>query len=518
MPPHALHRCRAAGRGLLAQAGAHLRPQRHRRYSGAAGGTPHRPPGLQLRPGRAAAAGAGGAGGAATEPAAEAAGAAGAAGAAAAAGVPPPTSAYVHLPFCKRKCFYCDFPVEAVGGRPGGARAQGRIASYVDLLLREVEATAVLNSPRGAPLETVYFGGGTPSLVPPPLLERILSALRRRFGLAAGAEVTIEADPGTFDAALLAEYRRLGFTRLSVGVQSFEEDLLRSCGRTHTAADAAAALAAAAAAGFPTWSLDVMSGLPGLTRAAWAETLRRAVEAGAPHVSVYDLQVEEGTPFARMYTPGEAPLPPDDAAAEMYREASRVLGAAGYEHYEVSNYARPGHRSRHNQRYWTMQQYYAFGLGAVSYLDGRRYSRPKALPGYEAWVGSFAAAAAAGGPGAGLAGAEAARESKEERLLDALMLGLRTADGVDIASLRMEHGAAALAPALPVLRRHTAAGLVQLRSSGSSSSGGGSGAGPAATAGAGPADGEGEVLSARLADPDGFLFSNDIISDVFAAL
>jgi oxygen-independent coproporphyrinogen-3 oxidase len=225
--------------------------------------------------------------------------------------------------------------------------------------------------------------------VPPPLLARALEAVAARFGVAPGAEVTIEADPGTFDAARLREYRAIGFTRLSIGVQSFEEvpparrrpirlvfrqarapapqspavvaeltaaespdlspdtkttttnpnaarkDLLRTCGRAHTASAARAALSAASASPFPTWSLDLMSGLPGLSRASWRATLAEAVARGAPHISVYDLQVEEGTPFARRYAPGAAPLPADEEAAAMYADASEVLSAAGYEHYEV---------------------------------------------------------------------------------------------------------------------------------------------------------------------------------------
>ncbi len=194
------------------------------------------------------------------------------------------------------------------------------------------------------------------------------------------------------------------------------QDLLRTCGRAHGVADVEAALAAVAASGFPTWSLDLMSGLPGLTRDAWRESLRRAIAAAPPHVSVYDLQIEEGTPFARWYEAGAAPLPPDDDAAEMFADAASMLTAAGYEHYEVSNYARMGHRSRHNQQYWQLRQYYAFGLGAASYLAGRRYSRPKAMAAYEAWVDGFEAAAAAAvdaGEGSGaLPAAELPAESK----------------------------------------------------------------------------------------------------------
>lgn len=399
--------------------------------------------------------------------------------------------------------------------------------------------------------------------MPPPLLGRILDAVRARFGVARGAEVTIEADPGTFDAALLAEYRRLGFTRLSVGVQSFDDALLRACGRTHSASEARAALRAAAAAGFESWSLDLMSGLPGLTRGGWRATLAAALEAAAggarggggdaaavgrllpPHVSVYDLQLEEGTPFARRYAPGAAPLPPDDAAADMFADAAAILAAAGYEHYEVSSYALPGHRSRHNQVYWRRAPYYAFGVGAASYLEGRRFSRPKALAAYEEWVGAFEAKAAEGGGGGGssgggagggggggggegaclergVPGAELARETRDERLLDAVMLSLRTADGLDLAALAAEFGRGAADALGPALRKHEALGLVALTrrggGGGGSAEGGSTESGGGGSAEGSSAEGGGEIAGARLTDPRGFLLSNEVISDLFAAL
>ncbi|GBF94884.1 coproporphyrinogen III oxidase [Raphidocelis subcapitata] len=433
--------------------------------SGAACGSRRRPPPAAAAP--------------ADAPQAAAAAAAAAAAPAEAPPAPPPSAAYVHLPFCKRKCFYCDFPVEAVGMEAGRDPVQRRMASYVDTLLREVAATAALNDRASQPLESVYFGGGTPSLVPPPLLGRVLDALSARFGLAAGAEVTIEADPGTFDPERLREYRAMGFNRLSIGVQSFEPGLLSSCGRAHDAASARAALSAAAASGFPSWSLDLMSGLPGLSRASWRATLSEAVSFGPPHISVYDLQVEEGTPFARRYSPGAAPLPADEEAAAMYADASEILTAAGYEHYEVSNYARPGHRSRHNQAYWRLTPHYGFGLGAASYLAGRRYSRPRRMPDWEAW---------------------------EERLLDVIMLALRTSDGLDLAAVAGDYGPEAARAIASALARHEREGRVVVER-----------AAPSSTAPGGGGEAEGRPLRARLTDPEGFLFSNDVISDVFAA-
>ncbi|GIL43165.1 hypothetical protein Vafri_964 [Volvox africanus] len=438
-------------------------------------------------------------------------------------------SAYIHLPFCKRKCFYCDFPVEAVGRDTTAPKVEARMRAYVDTVLREMERTKRLGT---GTLRTVFFGGGTPSLLPPSLLELLLNALHDRFGLAPDAEVSLEADPGTFDVQRLRQYRQLGVTRLSVGVQAFQKELLEACGRGHDLPDVVAAVEAVQAAGMPSWSLDLISGLPGLTAEAWRYSLQRAVEAAPDHLSVYDLQVEEGTPFDRWQRVGRLRLPPDDAAVEMYSEASELLRAGGYEHYEVSNYARPGHRCAHNQVYWRGLPYYAFGLGAASYLAGRRFSRPARMREYTAWVDTLSA-----NGGDTLPGGYLPEESQEELLLDTVMLRLRTADGLDLAQLRNRFGTEALATALRALAPHERRGTVLAQD----------GQGrpcslaeaamdvaqepattplpplyaipPAAGLGKGRVDYQqlGGSPRVRLSDPRGFLLSNDIISDVFAA-
>ncbi|PRW32956.1 activating signal cointegrator 1 complex subunit 3 isoform B [Chlorella sorokiniana] len=431
-----------------------------------------------------------------------------------------PTAAYVHLPFCKRKCSYCDFPVIAVGrDQAQSGHWHDQMGAYVQLLLREMEASRRLNE---RPLQSVFFGGGTPSLLSLPLLEQLLQALDRRFGLASGAEISIEADPGTFDAARLRSYMGMGVSRVSVGVQSFQDELLALCGRAHDAADVFRAVEAVHAAGVPSWSLDLMSGLPQLTEEAWGRSLEQAIDAGPHHISTYDLQeracrtrcsgegmpVEEGTPFARRYSPGEAPLPTDAAAAAMYCGAAEVLGGAGFEHYEVSNYALPGHRCRHNMVYWEGLPYYAFGMGAASYLEGRRFSRPKRLNAYRQWVEQYAGDGEAQDPQ--VAGSWLPRESGDDRLLDTVMLRLRLADGLDLRQLATQHaqGEEAADIVLHALQPHIARGWVLAdRGAGWSSGSGGSGSG----------GGEGAVQRVRLADPQGFLVSNDIISDCFAA-
>lgn len=413
---------------------------------------------------------------------------------------PEPTAAYLHLPFCKKKCLYCDFPVIAVGLRPDAEKVQDNMRSYVDAVLREAAATRRLNG--SAPLATVFFGGGTPSLIPPALLEEMLTALDRRFGIALGAEISIEADPGTFDAALLRSYRSLGVSRVSVGVQAFNDELLKTCGRAHDLSDVYKAIEAVYAADVPSWSLDLMSGLPGLTQDAWEHSLEAAIDASPSHVSVYDLQIEEHTPFAKQYRPGVAPLPSDEAAAAMYCTASTVLRAAGYEHYEVSNYAKPGHRCAHNMTYWEGKPYYAFGMGAASYLEGRRFSRPRRLAAYLKWLEdmeTWAAAAPEGNKEHGIVpGSEVAQETPADVLTDTIMLRLRLSDGLDLRQLAASFvdGPDAVGFIIEALKVHEDAGRVVFEWD----------------------DQDREVVKVRLTDPAGFVMSNDVISDVFAAL
>ncbi|KAF6248357.1 radical SAM enzyme [Scenedesmus sp. NREL 46B-D3] len=400
------------------------------------------------------------------------------------------------------------------------AGTQDRMQAYVDLVCAEVKATRPLGH---APLTTVSFGGGTPSLVPPHLLESILSALQQQFGIAADAEVSLEADPGTFDLQRLLQYKALGVTRVSMGVQSFQEDLLKACGRSHSLSDVYAAIDAATAARLPSWSLDLISGLPGLKLPGWQHSLDQAVAAAPDHISVYDLQVEEGTPFARWFSGDGSPLPKEPEAVAMFEAASATLTAAGYEHYEISNYAKPGHRSRHNQVYWKCQPYYAFGLGAASYTQGRRFSRPRGMHEYESWVQRFVQS------GGGCPAAALPAESKEEQLLDLIMLSLRLSDGLALHSVQQEYGQDTVASLLPTIQGFLQEGLMQivpeLQQSGDDSApepGGcvsdADGYGDEAFGQLCPRLKQGKQCRVRLADPAGFLLSNDVISELFAQL
>ena len=198
------------------------------------------------------------------------------------------TSAYLHLPFCKQRCYYCDFPVSVVGAQPDRLGVQSGMQDYINLLCKEIAATVKLPGP---PLNTIFFGGGTPTLIPPALLQQLLHALSKKYGIAAGAEISMESDPGTFDAFKLEQYMSLGVNRFSMGVQCFQQDLLELCGRSHSLDDVYKAISNIGAANVPNWSLDLISGLPQLTSKHWQHSLQEAIKAKPNHISVYDLQV-----------------------------------------------------------------------------------------------------------------------------------------------------------------------------------------------------------------------------------
>ena len=304
------------------------------------------------------------------------------------AGAWPPRSAYLHIPFCHRRCFYCDFPVVPLGDRAAaeaGAPGSASIAAYLELLLAEIAA-----APPGPPLSTVYVGGGTPSLLSAEQLASLLQALRHRYGIAPGAELTLELDPASFDQRRLQAYLAAGVNRVSLGGQSFSDAVLEQLGRRHRRRDlleAAGWLAEACQRGrLQSWSLDLIQGLPGQTLAAWQEQLEQAVVLAPPHLSVYDLIVEPGTVFDRLERRGQLHLPEADLAADLMELTARRLAAAGYGHYEISNYSRPGHASRHNRVYWSGAGWWGFGMGATAAPWGERQARPRTREAYAAWL------------------------------------------------------------------------------------------------------------------------------------
>ena len=268
----------------------------------------------------------------------------------------PPLGVYVHLPWCIRKCPYCDFNSHEA---PSGGADEG---GYLDALEADLDASLALVW--GRPVQTIFIGGGTPSLFSPQGIDRLLASLRSRLRVAPDAEVTMEANPGTFERERFDGFRAAGVNRLSLGVQSFDDARLEAIGRVHDSRQAREA-ARAAAEIFPTFNLDLMYALPGQTLAQLGEDLAQALSFDPPHLSLYHLTLEPNTLFARF-----PPVVPDeDQAAEMQDAIEERLEAAGFEHYEVSAYARPGHRSRHNLNYWTFGDYLGLGAGAHGKLS-----------------------------------------------------------------------------------------------------------------------------------------------------
>jgi oxygen-independent coproporphyrinogen-3 oxidase len=316
-----------------------------------------------------------------------------------------PLGIYVHVPFCRTRCRYCDF--YRVGAHAGRQR------EFLAALLLEIERLEV--APAHA-VDTVFLGGGTPSLLAPDEVAAVLEALRRRlpFAAAEGLEITLEANPSDAEVARLSGYRAAGVNRLSLGVQSFGARELRLLGRRHDGGGAVAAVAAARAAGFENLSLDLMLGIPGQTEASWRRTLERAIALAPEHLSLYILEVHGGSEMDFLRRERPRLFPGEEAERRRYLRASERLAAAGYRHYEISNFARRGRESRHNLKYWRCEPVLGLGPAAHSLLEGRRSRRLPDLAGY---VGN------------GAAGADrepVPTDLSEERLF----LGLRLADGV----------------------------------------------------------------------------------------
>lgn len=357
-----------------------------------------------------------------------------------------PLSLYLHIPFCLSRCNYCDFNTYLLD--------PALCAAYLEALGREIAAWTRAPEVAGRPVETLFVGGGTPSLLAPAALATLLERCRRGFPVASEAEVTLEANPGTVDGAKLRGYRAAGVNRLSFGVQSFEDRLLRAIGRLHSAGDVGRAVGRAREAGFDNLNLDLMFGLPGQTAADWDRTLDRALALGPEHLSVYGLTLEEGTQMTALVRAGRVSLPGEEAEAAMYERTLARLAAAGYEQYEVSNFARPGRRCRHNLRYWEGGDYLGLGAGSHSHLDGRRFHNHLQPRHYAAEVAAR---------GTAIAGEE--RLEPSARVGEAFMLGLRLRDGVDLAALEARYGAAPVRARAPALAAFDAAGLVERRGS-----------------------------------------------------
>jgi oxygen-independent coproporphyrinogen-3 oxidase len=351
------------------------------------------------------------------------------------------TSLYLHIPFCQRKCSYCDFVSYESPTLP--------IREYGELLRAEMADAARRFAVTS--VATVYLGGGTPSLLQPPVVAGLLQTAADHFPLDSDLETTMEVNPGTVTPESLAGYRHAGVNRLSIGIQSLDDRELVLLGRIHTSAEALDTFHWARRAGFTNISLDLMHSLPGQTVVRWRETLGRAVDLAPEHISAYGLSIESGTPLAAMAGRGElAPIDPE-VAADMFELTVDCLQSAGYEQYEISNFARHGYRSRHNQVYWRRGTYLGFGAGAHSFLAesgyGLRWENPPDLTGYAARL-------------QGARDRLAQPLSREDAMAEFFFLGLRLLEGVDLAAFAAEFGMTAETAFPGVIERFVAGGLL----------------------------------------------------------
>lgn len=375
----------------------------------------------------------------------------------------PPVGIYLSIPFCKAKCSFCNFASDAFG--------MGRLGSYIDRLRDEIVTArshaASVDAVLGRAADTVYFGGGTPSLLSPDHVRQIFTALRGEFEIANGAEITVECAPGQLSAETLEEFQREGMNRVSLGVQSFVDREARTVGRLHTGEECEAEIARLQRAGIERTGIDLIAGLPHQTEASWRESLNRAVDSGVGHVSIYMLEVDDESRLGREVLSGgrrygAGDLPSDDMVAEWYELGCEVLHAGGVRQYEISNFGREGHASRHNVKYWRRLPYIGFGLDAHSMLwtesGAVRFQNVDELSTY-------------------LAGDSDAllplmRESSRSREVEhvtndaafeeSLFLGLRMLEGVKLSELREDFGEARLASVMPSIREACDAGLLRM--------------------------------------------------------
>ncbi len=350
---------------------------------------------------------------------------------------------YIHVPFCRSRCSYCDFAT--------GAYEEALADSYVGALAREVESFDFEGA--RSEVDTVYFGGGTPSLLTPAQVARVLKAVRGRFRVDAAAEVTLEMNPGTVTPEHLRALREAGVNRASFGAQTFDDRELKRLGRTHTADDTRRTFRDLRAAGFDNVSFDLIAGLPAQTLAAWRRNLEEALRLRPEHLSLYLLEVHEGTPLAEQIRAGRYKEPDPDLAAEMYRLMVELTRGAGYEQYEISNFCLAGRESRHNMKYWTGAPFYGFGCSAHSF-DGRRarWANERDARAYVKLVEEKGAAVVF-------------REELDERGAgaEALFLGLRLlTKGVDLAEHRALYRRDVRADYAEDLARFAEAGLIEM--------------------------------------------------------
>lgn len=343
---------------------------------------------------------------------------------------------YIHIPFCKSRCSYCDFATDVY-------RDSGAVERYVNAICAEIENFGDVQKVQTASFgllsvegkrdrsrtpnaDTVYFGGGTPSLLTAEQVGRILAAVRDKFDVAADAEITMEMNPATVTAETLREYKDLGVNRASFGVQTFNDRDLKLLARGHDANDARQTYKMLRDAGFTNVSFDLIAGLPGQTIEDWRQNLDEAVSMEPEHLSLYLLEIHKGTPLAEQLRSGRRPMPDEELAAEMYELMIDTLTSAGYHQYEISNFAKPGFESRHNTKYWRLEPVFGFGVSAHSFDGFQRYANERDTAKYVERIENFA-------------GAEVFRE-RIDAASESAFLGLRLTKGIDLREYEIEFG------------------------------------------------------------------------------
>jgi len=433
------------------------------------------------------------------------------------------TGFYVHIPYCRRRCRYCDFAIVPIGSDETQRATDGFLhmnARYRQALLDEIQ----LLDPSKRKLSSIYFGGGTPSLAPTDTIKAVLDTIRQNFEIDVDAEITMEMDPGTFDETQLRQLADIGINRISLGVQALDDKVLEQIGRVHRIKDVYDAIGIIQRVfdhpeKKPNYSIDLISGLPGVSLAAWADTLETTLTDLQPnHISIYDLQIEKDTVFGKWYDDDDndvpstttaaaagsgtaAPrlfLPSPDDCAYMYRYAAGYLRHKGYEHYEISSYALEGKRSRHNQVYWGYEtEWFAIGLGSTSFLNNHRHPRPRAMSDYIDWVKQQQVLKKTDWVPSlqqleddDETSSSSAESPDGERMTDVIMTRLRTIDGLDLKWLGKVYGHTIVES---VLRGAELALDLELAT-------------------------VDDDQTLRLTDPKGFLFSNTIVSSIFVEL
>ena len=329
---------------------------------------------------------------------------------------------YIHIPFCIKKCIYCDF----ISIPYDGALAKG----YADALCAELR----LRKDSAGELKTVYFGGGTPSLMPEDFFERLFSCIRDVFTISPSAEISVEANPGTISISKIGTLLSLGVNRVSIGVQSLHDEELRTLGRVHTSGEALKSVRLVKDLGVSNISLDLMYGIPWQTQETWRETLNKTMELGPSHISAYEMTPEEKTPLYGLLKTGALELPDEGLVLEMYDSAIDFLSSNNYEHYEISNFARPGSRCLHNMNYWNRGEYIAAGTGAHSFLQGLRAKNTSDVHAYiERMQGGLSP------------DVETTEVTPDESIREFIFLGLRKREGIDLKDNKLRETAIASA-------------------------------------------------------------------------